>query len=255
MNFRGLLSSPRPLWVALIIVFATIMSSGTLSAQQPFKRGLETIMFVPKGQWITGVNVNYAHGNESNYQFFIFEGISGDSYSFKVSPMLLYAFKDNLALGGRFSYQRQMTEIKSGDLVLDSETNYNVDHFYAISQNFYGSALFRNYLSMGQSTRFGFFNELQLQLGGGQSKLTNGKGEDFTGTFERNFSLNVGMSPGVIMFLNNYSAIEVSVGLLGFGYTHTKSITDQVHIANRNSNKANFKVNLFSISFGVAFYL
>lgn len=99
------------------------------------------------------------------------------------------------------------------------------------------------------------FNELQLQVGGGQSKLTKGTGEDFTGTYERNFSLDVGLAPGMIMFLNNYSAIEVNVGVLGFSYTSTKSTTDRIYVAHRSSKSANFKVNLFSITFGVAFYL
>ena len=57
------------------------------------------------------------------------------------------------------------------------------------------------------------------------------------------------------MFLSNYSALEVSVGVLGFDYTSTKSTTDQIYIANRKSKSANFKINLFSISFGVAFYI
>jgi len=57
------------------------------------------------------------------------------------------------------------------------------------------------------------------------------------------------------MFLNNYSAIEVNIGVLGFGYTHTRAVTDQVKIAKRDATHANFKINLFSVSFGVAFYL
>ena len=57
------------------------------------------------------------------------------------------------------------------------------------------------------------------------------------------------------MFLNNYSAIEVSVGVLGFSYNYTKATTDQIYIANRDRKQANFKINLFSIMFGVAFYL
>ena len=65
----------------------------------------------------------------------------------------------------------------------------------------------------------------------------------------------MGLAPGMIMFLNNYSAIEVNVGVLGFSYSHTKSTTDQVYVANRNMRSANFKINLFSITFGVAFYL
>ena len=103
--------------------------------------------------------------------------------------------------------------------------------------------------------RFGMFNEVQVELGGGQSKLTNGSGDDFTGPFERNFSLNIGLTPGMVMFLNNYSAIEVNIGVLGFGYTDTKSTTDRIYVAHRNSKHANFKINLFSVSFGCVFYL
>lgn len=59
----------------------------------------------------------------------------------------------------------------------------------------------------------------------------------------------------MVMFLNNYSAIEVNVGVLGFSYTHHRAVTDRVHVANYNTKSANFKINLFSITFGVAFYL
>lgn len=224
-------------------------------AQEQFRRGLEHSTFIPKGQWITGVSVNYSHSNQDNYQFFIIENLSGESYSFKVSPMLLFAFKDNLAAGGKFAYQRTRNHLDKGSVVLDSETHYDADNLYQVSNNFYATGVFRNYISFGNNRRFGMFNEVQLELGGGQSKLTDGRGDDVTGTFERNFSLNVGLSPGFIMFLNNYSAIEVNVGILGFGYTHTRAVTDQVKISHRNSKHANFKINLFSISFGATFYL
>lgn len=103
--------------------------------------------------------------------------------------------------------------------------------------------------------RFGFFNEVQLELGGGQSKVTNGTGDDFTGTYEKNFSVNVGLTPGIAMFLSNYSAIEVNIGVLGFGYTKTTAVTDRIYNSSRSSQHANFKINLFSVSFGVVFYL
>ncbi len=226
-----------------------------VNAQEPFKRGLEQVRFVPKGQWITGVSVNYSQSDQDNYQFLIVEDISGDTYSFKVSPMLMYCFKDNLAAGGRFGYSRSQTKLESGNVVLDSETNYDVDNLFSVSHNFYGTALFRNYISLGRSMRFGFFNEVQMQFGSGESKICNGSGDDLTGTFERNYSLDVGLAPGMIMFLSNYSAIEVNVGVLGFSYNHTKSTTDQIYVSNRDTKSANFKINLFSISFGVVFYL
>ncbi len=241
-------------YIGLLVIFA-LLGVTQVNAQEVFKRELEQVSFIPKGQWITGVSVSYSQSNQNNYQFLIIENITGDTYSFKVSPMLMYCFKDNLAAGGRLAYTRSRTKLESANVVLDSETTYDVDNLYAISHNFYGTAAFRNYISLGRSMRFGFFNEVQMQFGGGESKICNGRGDDLTGTFERNYSIDVGLAPGMIMFLNNYSAIEVNVGVLGFSYTHTKSTTDQIYVANRNSKSANFKINLFSISFGVAFYL
>lgn len=226
-----------------------------ISAQEPFKRGLEQHSFIPKGQWITGVSVSYTQSSQDDYQFFIIEDINADTYSFKVSPMLLYCFKDNLAAGGKFSYNRSMYKVDRASVIVDSETSYDIDNLYRIANNYYGMACFRNYFSFGSNKRFGMFNEIQLQLGGGESKLTNGSNEDITGTFERNFSMDIGIAPGMIMFLNNYSAIEVNVGVLGFSYTKTRSVTDQIYIAHRSSQSANFRLNLFSITFGVAFYL
>lgn len=225
------------------------------AAQEEFKRSIEQVVFVPKGAFVTGVSVSYSQSDQNNYQFLIFENLNGDTYSFKVSPTLMYCFKDNLTAGGRFSYTRSRTRLNSADIVLASDTEYNVDNLYAISHNYYGSALFRSYLSLGRSTRFGLFNEVQLQVGGGQSKLASGAGNDLSGTFERNFNFSIGLAPGLSVFLSNYSAIEVNVGVLGFDYTDTRSTTDQIYHARRTMQKANFKVNLFSITFGVMFYI
>lgn len=242
-------------FIALLVLICILSGAGTIDAQEPFRRGLQQISFVPKGQWITGVSVSYSQSNQSNYQFLVVENLNGDTYDFKVSPMLMYCFHDNLAAGGRFAYKRSKVDLRSADVVLDSETGYNIDNLYSISQSWYGTAAFRNYISLGNNRRFGMFNEVQLELGGGESKICNGSGDDLTGTYSRNFSLNVGLAPGMIMFLNNYSAIEVNVGVLGFSYTNSKSTTDRVYVAHANSQRANFKINLFSITFGVAFYL
>ena len=191
MNIR------RRLFIWLAISLTALGAAFPASAQQEFKRKLEQVSFVPKGAWISGVSVSYSQSDQSKYQFLIIENINGDTYTFKVSPMLMFCFKDNLAAGGRFSYSRQRTRLSSADIVLDSETSYNIDNLYSISHSYHGTALFRSYLSLGRSTRFGLFNEVQLQLGGGQSKLVNGVGENLSGTYQRTFYFNVGLAPGL----------------------------------------------------------
>jgi hypothetical protein len=241
--------------IITILIVTIVSTCSALYGQVEFKRGLEQISFVPKGQWITGVSVSFSQSNQDNYQFLIIEDISGDSYTFKVSPMLMYCFKDNLAAGGRMAYTRTRTRLDNARVVLDSETDYSVDNLYQISHNYSAMACFRNYISLGHSHRFGFFNEVQLQFGGGESKIINGSGDDLSGTFSRNWDVNIGLAPGMVMFLNNYSAIEVNVGVLGFSYSHTDYTTDQIYQAALDTKQANFKINLFSITFGVAFYL
>lgn len=238
--------------VAVVVAMAIPQS---VSCQETFKRGIEQYSFIPRGQWITGVSVSYSQESHDNYQFLIIEGIKGDAYTFKVSPMLMYSFKDNMAIGGRFAYKRTLMRVDKARFVLGVDTDYNIDNLYSLSHSYSGMVAYRNYISFGDNKRFGLFNEMQLQLGGSQSKLCSGSGADLTGTYETSFDLDIGLAPGVIMFLNNYSAIEVNVGVLGFSYSSTKSVTDQIYVAHRNSQSANFRVNLFSITFGVAFYL
>lgn len=244
----------------LLSVIALAATTLGARAQEHFQRNLEQVSFVPKGQWIAGVSVGYSQSDQDNYQFFVFEKIKGDTYNFKVTPMALYSFKDNLAAGIKVGYERSKLQLDDGSLILDSETTFNADNLFSIRNNFFATGAFRNYISLDDSHRFGFFNEFQLTLGGGQSKYSNytgGQGDNrhVEGTYEKNFNLNIGLTPGFVMFLNNYSAIEVNIGVLGFGYNYTRAVTNQVQVAHRKSKHANFKINLFSVQFGMAFYL
>lgn len=103
--------------------------------------------------------------------------------------------------------------------------------------------------------RFGLYNETQLHIGGGESKIVSGSGETVEGTFERNFSVGINLAPGITAFINNFMAIELNVGLLGFKYSSNTQATNQVYMGKTNSTSASFQINLFSIGLGLAFYI
>ncbi len=221
------------------------------------ERGLEFLndKFVPKGQWIGGLSVSYSEHTNDDYEFIVIDGINSNGYTLSVSPMVAYAFKDNLAAGGRFAYKRSFLRIDTADLNID-DLDMSVNNYYQLKQSFSTLAILRNYIPLGRSKRFAVFNEMQLGVGIGQSKIVKGLGEeDMTGTYEKNYELSIGMSPGIVAFYNNNFAVEVSIGVLGFNYGYTKQIKDQVYKGSRQTSALNFKINLFSISLGVACYL
>ena len=133
----------RQLAAAILTALIMLACGAEAAAQQEFRRKIEQVSFVPKGAWIAGVSVSYSQSDQNNYSFLIFERMNGDSYSFKVSPTVLFCFKDNLAAGGRISYNRQRTRLNSADVVLGKDTEYNIDNLYSISHSYYGTAVFR----------------------------------------------------------------------------------------------------------------
>lgn len=239
--------------IFFIICFAFCTS--LLVQAQNVQKQLPDKVFVPKGQWILGSSVSYSEHREENYDFFVVEGINGDGYSFKVSPMFAYAIKDNMALGGRFNYGRTLVRMDDTELNFDDENQFDVNNIYQLKHSYSAMLIFRNYIPLGNSKRFALFSETQIEVGGSQSKVANGNGEALTGTFSKSTDMSFGVAPGLVAFINNYTAVEVNVGVLGVNLSKKKQITNQVESGEQSSTSAIFKINIFSIGLGIAFYL
>lgn len=240
-------------------------ASGTPIAEHPKtinekrrERGLTDPrnLFVPKGQWVFGGTASYSTHTNDGYQFLIVEGIDSKGYTVRVSPMIAYALTDNMALGGRFIYSRTLLELDKAELQLGdegSDTDLKANNYYSLRHNYSVAAIWRQYIPLGRNKRFALFNETQLSVGGTQARFTNDS--PVKGTYETGYTLSLGISPGIVAFATNNMAVEVNVGVMGISYTHTKQVHNQVTVGKRNTSMMNFKVNIFSIGLGMAFYL
>ena len=240
-----------------IINFITLifLCLGLTLHAQDFKRDIKQNLFVPKGQWIVGSNISYSQYSGNDYNFLVVEGLTTEGYKVKFSPVLAYAFKNNLAAGGRFGYDRRLTRLDKANIVINDETNFEVSDAYSLSHTFSGIAILRNYISIGSTKRFALFNETQLGISGSQSKLVNGKGSSLTGTYETAVDYSIAVSPGLVAFINNFVAVELNVGVLGFSYSNVKQTTDQVETGSRKGRSGSFRINLLAIGLGIAFYI
>ena len=227
-------------------------------------RGFSTSQtFVPKGQWIFGGSASYSTHDNETYKFLIIEDISSTGYTVKVSPMIAYSPKDNMAVGARFIYGRSMLGIDNAGLKFGDEesgVNIKVDYYHQVRQDYSGALFWRQYIPMGRSNRFAIITEIQLCFSGGQSALVAEDGvldgfQKYRGTYATHFGTSVGLQPGIVAFATNNMAFEISIGVFGISYDHTKQTHNRVEVGEVKTSMMNFKVNLLSIGFGVSFYL
>ena len=221
-------------------------------------RGLVDIknIFVPKGQWIFGGTASYSQHSNEDYKMLIIEDINSEGYTFKLSPLVAYAIADNMALGARLNYSRTFMNIDSANLSIgegESGTNISMDYYYALKHSYSVGAVWRQYIPLGRNKRFAIFNEVQLAMGGSQSKFATDS--PVRGTFSRSFDMGLSVNPGIIAFASNVMAVEVTVGVAGVQFSRTKQVHNQVATGKTSASFMNFSVNLLSIGLGVSFYL
>ena len=213
-------------------------------------------LFIPKGQWIFGGTASYSTHTNKSYQFLVVEGINSTGYTFKVSPMIAYAFRSNMALGGRFIYSRTLLKLDNASINFgdeDSNVNLKAQDYYALQHSYQVAAIWRQYIPLGRNKRFALFNEMSLAGGGTEARFANGS--PVKGTYQTGYTFSLGISPGIIAFATNNMAVEVNVGVMGITFNHTEQVHNQVTVGERNLSQMNFKVNIFSIGLGMAFYL
>ncbi|MBR5138788.1 MAG: hypothetical protein IKV12_04485 [Alistipes sp.] len=241
------------------LIFITILLSfaGAFSARaQRYSRGfdLNSSTFVDKGTWMVGGQVGYSTHNNDNYSFLVIEDINSTGYRFTLSPMFCYMIRDNMGLGMRFSYGRNLLNIDSANISIEN-VGINVKDYFSLSHNFSAMAVYRNYIPLGSSKRFALFNEMQLAYKAGEAKIIDGHGTNIIGSFEKSHSLSLGINPGMIAFINDHVAVEFNVGMLGLQYNNVNQTHNQIYTGSRDAAQINFKVNILSLGFGLAYYL
>ena len=122
------------------IIILTLLLLGALGAEaQQYDRGYDAVPtspFINKGTWSVGGTAKYTQHVNDGYSMLVISNINSEGYNISVKPRVMYAFKDNMAVGLKFSYGRSMLDLASADLgVASIEMNaadcYQIQHKYS----------------------------------------------------------------------------------------------------------------------------
>ncbi len=245
--------------IRTFIAAITVLMLWTPAAQaQRYDRGYDMskpVTFVEKGTWMVGGTADYSLHNMDNYSFLVIDNINSTGYGLSVSPAFCYMIKDNLGLGLRVDYDRNMFKLDNASIDV-ADIGIDIVNYHAIAHKFKGAAIMRNYLPLGNSRRFAMVNETRLSVGIGQGKVVDGHNEDnVAGSYETSTSFGINLCPGMMAFASDHLAVEFSVNMLGFNISNTRQIHNQVAEGSRTATSVNFKVNVLSVGFGIYYYL
>lgn len=222
---------------------------------QRINRDIMKATFIPKGQWMAGGTVSYSEHDEGNLNFLVLKDVEGRGYTFSVSPYVGYFFSNNCAAGVRFTYNRTYLDMKNFEVNLGEDFNISLDNLYWLEHKYEVGGFLRTYMPIGSGNIFGLFNEVRLTYGYSAGKNSTGSGTEYDGTFEKSHNLQIGFAPGLTAFITDWSAVEVSVGVMGYNFKWTDQVSNQIETGKRRTSSGNFKINLFSINIGMTFYL
>ncbi len=222
------------------------------------RRDATKALFIPKGQWMLGGQVGWNQWNNENLSYVLLNTLNIQGHSFSAGPYLGYFFAKNMAVGYRFSYKRNYLNMGEVGLGLGDGLSFSLSDFYYLQHSYKNSLFLRSYIPIGESKIFGLFGELQLNYTFSEGKNTMGKDDQLTGVYDNNHSLGLGLGGGLVVFLTDFAAAEVMLNVGGYnfkwGYQSIKDL-DEIDKGSLNRSGANFKMDLFSIKFGLTFYL
>lgn len=219
------------------------------------RRGATKALFIPKGQWMVGGQIGWNQWNSDNLNMFLLKDLNFQGHTFSVGPCLGYFFTKNMAAGFRFSYKRNYFDVGSLGLSLGDALNFSLSDIGYLQHNYKNTAFMRSYIPIGESKIFGLFGELQLNYTFSEGKSCIGVGEARSEVYEYAHSIGIGLAGGLVVFLTDFAAAEVMLNVGGYDFKWGEQNINNIEEGNYTKSGANYRLDLFSLKFGVMFYL
>lgn len=247
--------------LAAVLLTSCIVCMASSPQKKKFDRGFGSAssLFVPKGTMTAGASLSYhrydAGNGDIGYEFMsLITGVEGTLSTVNISPAVLYFIGNNTAIGARFGYAYTSMDVNGASISLDSDNGFDLSNRFMENQNYSGSVVLRNYLPLFGSKVFAMFNEVRLGCTLGQGKSYQLEDEEKNGTFTDSYALKIGLNPGLVAFLTNDFALEVSLSVLELNYSYNNQTKNQVYKSSLSHFGTTFKPNLLSLNFSLMYY-
>lgn len=240
-----------------ILLFALTFVFLASAAEKP-KTGLlssaykiDSTEFIAKKHIMGGSTVSLLQAETSNLNIMIGDIYDMDGYTFSIEAFGGYFLKEALAIGLRGGYNRTSLDIDFAlleDIIEVSQRRKYLNH------GFFLQPFLRNYLKLFDNRNLYFFNETGFTVEYSSGVSQTDDGENMDKVLMNALTFELGLRPGVTIFMVEGLAFETSISLLGLSSTLSKKNENNVKESKLNYNIINFKVNLLALNFSLVYF-
>ncbi len=215
--------------------------------------------FVFAGEKFAGLTAtHYAlSGDNANYLLLLTDIKASGSVT-TIKPYLGYLYRDNRAVGARFTYSHIKGELDNTTLDLGDSNDISLDVPYVgFNNESYSFSIFhRAYAALDDAGRYGVFADVELSTTTGKSTFEYDNGEGIDSTFSKNRSIGLSFNPGICAFIMHNVSATLS---FEFGGVDLSRI-DQYDAAgnftgSRTSSQMKFMFNVLAVNLGFSIHI
>lgn len=216
-------------------------------------RSLKSYVIAPKGEWQFGATIAYmdVSANDSEFLLLLNDTKSGASV-LRLAPNVSYTYMDNQSIGLRFQYTSANAVVDAATLDLLGNFSTGIGDVHARTHSYGGHVYNRSYLGLDNRGRIGLF--MDASLGYTRSKTISYMG-DPSDTYVVNDKISLNFCPGVIYFPMNNVSVYVALSLADLSYNHSVGYNAGEVSGTRNFFRAQTKLNLLALNFGLSIHL
>lgn len=245
--------------LALMLFSGNIHASGRASVDSLVRdssasaRRLKSYTIIPRGDWQIGMAASYMNISTDNSDYLlIIDGSTANASILDISLQGGFAYMNNQTAGLRFKYSTGHCAIDASTLDLLGNFSLEIDNIRTKYLSYSAFLFNRSYIGLDRLARVGFF--IDAALGYVRSR-TDIFAQEVHSSYSTNDKFSLVLSPGIVYFPMNNVSIFASVSLAEISYNHSKGFKDGVFVGDRRFFKAQSKLNLLALSFGITVHL
>jgi hypothetical protein len=231
-----------------ILTFELLLFSGEIHAQSPSTNEVSTFTKLQKGLAFIGITGGANTRTSQNENFLITNVIDKQKDGFDVQANGGYFLSKSFAIGTALRYDWA----KLNQILEDTD---GVQTFVKEAKSSLGAYVFiKNYIPITPNGRFNLFNVVSLGMNKENKVTENTTNDVLTRYYAVTDNYNLGINPGIQVFIINGFATEVGVNLAGLSHSYKRTTINEVENTVIKSNTLDLKLNILSLNISFFYF-